>query len=232
MVLYLFGSNTCISQDSLSTELTHRKTAYFISGGLLATGILINADKTKNNIQDWVRQRSNLPNTKVDDYLQYAPIPMMGLYNLTHKVKKSEWHRQTRHFLVSQGLALGITYLLKYTVRAKRPSGGSYSFPSGHTAHVFASAGVLYSAFKDKNKMLALSGYLPAITTAIFRVSRDKHWVSDVVFGAGLGILASHLTYELNIWNSRTHKDKDSALMSAVSFGLNQNGIGLTISLR
>lgn len=78
-----------------------------------------------------------------------------------------------------------ITLPLKVAVNRRRPNGGKYSFPSGHSAAAFAVAPVLASRLGPRLGALA---YLAAATTAIGRVEEHKHYLSDVIFGASVGL--------------------------------------------
>ena len=82
-------------------------------------------------------------------------------------------------------LTTAITTPLKVGVGRTRPNGGKYSFPSGHSALAFAAAPVVASHFGGKLGTLA---YLAAVATAMGRVEEHKHYVSDVVFGAAVGL--------------------------------------------
>ncbi len=86
--------------------------------------------------------------------------------------------------LVSQTFVQG----LKYSVRRARPDGSnSLSFPSGHTASTFATATVLQRHFGWK---AGLPAYAFAAYVGAARMSADKHHLSDVVLGAGIGLVA------------------------------------------
>jgi membrane-associated phospholipid phosphatase len=76
-----------------------------------------------------------------------------------------------------------------------RANGTSRSFPSGHSTAAFSNASVLYNEFYESSPLLAYSGYTFATATAIFRMSNNRHWVSDVMVGAGIGILVTELVY-------------------------------------
>ena len=76
---------------------------------------------------------------------------------------------------------------------------------------------------------LAYSGYLFATTTGVFRVLNNKHWVGDVLVGAGIGILVTDLVYRfepLKNWNPFKNK-KTKVIMSPTytdnKFGLYAN---------
>jgi hypothetical protein len=85
--------------------------------------------------------------------------------------------------LVSQALVLGI----KGAVQRPRPEGSGYSFPSGHTASAFATATVLQRNFGWK---FGGPAYAAATYVAASRVQGKHHYVSDVAFGAALGVVA------------------------------------------
>ena len=83
----------------------------------------------------------------------------------------------------------------EYTVGEIRPDGGPHSFPSGHTANAFLGAHVAWKEFKDSCPVLAYSGYALATFVACSRLYNNRHWVADVIAGAGFGILSVELAY-------------------------------------
>ena len=87
----------------------------------------------------------------------------------------------------AQLIAQGLTLALKETSRRSRPEGGGFSFPSGHTAVSFASATVLQQEFGWK---VGIPAYAVASYVAASRVQMKRHYLSDVTFGAALGIVA------------------------------------------
>lgn len=90
----------------------------------------------------------------------------------------------------SLAVTLGVTYALKYSIDAKRPNGGSQSFPSGHTS-------ISFSAAEFIRKRYGWGYGVPAYATAAFvaysRVESRQHYLQDVVAGAGIGILSSYI---------------------------------------
>jgi len=227
--LILFGilfSTVLLCQDTTKVSKGNAAT-YIIPTTLLVSGLILNQESLKFDARNWVRKHYAIPDTRIDDVLQHIPLAMMYIGDLAYQRPTNEVMRQTRHLLVSQGLTLGVVYLLKEVTKEQRPTGGSRSFPSGHTAYSFAGATVFYHAFKDNSKVLAYLGYLPATMTAVYRVLRDKHWVSDVVFGAGIGVLASQLSYHFNIWNSTSSGSKKrERLKFSIGMASNSYGIG------
>ena len=85
-------------------------------------------------------------------------------------------------------MAEAITQTLKYTTRRERPDGsGKNSFPSGHAADTFAFATAFERHIGWKG---AVPAYLFSSYVAISRLPDNRHWLSDTVFGAGVGIIA------------------------------------------
>ena len=88
---------------------------------------------------------------------------------------------------------------LKYITKVSRPDGSANnSFPSGHTATAFAGAEFLWQEYKDKSVWYGISGYLIATGTGLLRIYNEKHWLTDVVAGAGIGILSTKIAYWIN----------------------------------
>lgn len=85
-------------------------------------------------------------------------------------------------------LAQALTQGIKLAARRTRPDGTSLSFPSGHTASAFATAAVLerHYGWKAGVPAYALAGYIGAS-----RLSENRHYLSDVIFGATVGIVAA-----------------------------------------
>jgi len=85
--------------------------------------------------------------------------------------------------IVSQAMTQGI----KLTVGRARPDGTQYSFPSGHSASAFATAAVLQRHLGWK---AGIPAYGVATYVAASRIQVKRHYLSDVAFGAALGMMA------------------------------------------
>jgi len=85
----------------------------------------------------------------------------------------------------AQLLTEGLVQAMKYTVRRDRPTGECCAFPSGHAASAFAAASVL-------ERHLGYRGSWPALAAATYvatsRLVDNRHFLSDVMFGAGIGM--------------------------------------------
>ena len=108
---------------------------------------------------------------------------------------KNHWFDQSKNLFISNVIASLITNRLKVITHKTRPNGDEHSFPSGHTTIAFTNAAVLFNEFKETSPVLAYSGYAFATATGGFRVANNKHWVSDVMVGAGIGMLVTQLVY-------------------------------------
>lgn len=82
-----------------------------------------------------------------------------------------------------------VTQGVKYGVRRTRPDGGHRSFPSGHASSAFATAEILRRRYGWK---AGLPAYAGAAYIAISRIAERQHYLTDVVFGAAIGIAAAH----------------------------------------
>jgi membrane-associated phospholipid phosphatase len=83
-----------------------------------------------------------------------------------------------------------VTAAVKGATGRARPDGSNnFAFPSGHTSTVFASASVLYEFYGWK---AGLPAFAIATVTGLSRISDNRHWLSDTVGGAVLGLWMGH----------------------------------------
>ena len=154
----------------------------------------VNNDKGKKNTQLLTNFK-----TGIDDYSQFfGPAMVVGL-KLGGYEGRSDWPR----LLASAGMSYGIMALLvngiKYTAKEMRPDGSSAnSWPSGHTATAFVGATLLHKEYGlTRSPWFSVAGYGVAAATGVMRVLNNRHWVSDVMSGAGIGIMSAELGYAL-----------------------------------
>jgi membrane-associated phospholipid phosphatase len=103
--------------------------------------------------------------------------------------------------ILSQALVQGI----KYSVQRDRPTGECCAFPSGHAASAFATASVLERHFGYRNSWPAL---VAASYVAASRLHDNRHFLSDVVFGAAVGTASG--------WTVVGHHGRDNFSLAPV----------------
>lgn len=134
-----------------------------------------------------------------DDALQYAPAVTLLTMKLSGVKSKSNWPQMLTADGFSVALTAGIVELLKTTTNVRRPDGSdNHSFPSGHTATAFMTATMLHHEYGEKYPWLSVMGYGCATATGLMRMANNRHWLSDVMAGAGIGILTTEVGYLLS----------------------------------
>ncbi|WP_245681331.1 phosphatase PAP2 family protein [Arcticibacter eurypsychrophilus] len=131
-----------------------------------------------------------------DNYLQYAPI--FAVYGLDLAGIKSKHNLIDRSalLLISAAIMSVSVSTTKSATHRLRPNGDNYhSFPSGHTATAFMSAEFLHQEYKDQSPWYSIMGYTVATATGALRLYNEAHWFSDVIAGAGYGILSTKISY-------------------------------------
>ncbi len=132
----------------------------------------------------------------LDDYLQYAPaivafsLPLVGVHG--------------QHGFVDQVMMFGLSNIFlnlavqpaKRIFKSMRPDSSNHlSFPSGHTTEAFANAELLRLEYRGQSPWYGIAGYAAAATTGYLRMYHDKHWLNDIIAGAGIGILSTRLSW-------------------------------------
>lgn len=194
MILGCASTANAQVKDSLYPQKLLRRS--IVPAALITGGVLINKSQFEQSLQE--RLRSGLRedfHSDLDDYLQYAPVAELYLADILGVKGRNHWFDQTKYLLISNLLTSGITQGLKYITLKERPNGAPYAFPSGHTSFAFNNAAVLYKEFTETSPLLAYSGYAFAASTGVYRMLNNRHWLSDVILGAGIGMLVVELVY-------------------------------------
>lgn len=146
-----------------------------------------------------------------ESYFQFGPIVMVYGLNLVGVSGKNTFIDRTALLALSSGILGATGYATKHLTHRLRPNGDDYlSFPSGHTGIAFMGAEFLAQEYTDKSPIYTVIGYTFATTTGVFRLYNRDHWFSDVVAGAGYGILSTKISYLVYpyIRDWITHKNK------------------------
>ena len=171
----------------------------FIPAGLMALGIATidnGRESIKNEIVEERNEHFLSFRTPVDNYLQFSPVVIA--YGLDAFGVKSRTDLVNRSAILFKGelCMLGTVFLLKSLTHQLRPDGSNYSsFPSGHTAQAFAGATFLSEEYKERFKWMPYAAYSLASGVGVLRMANNRHYISDVLMGAGMGILSMKLAY-------------------------------------
>lgn len=131
-----------------------------------------------------------------DNFLQFAPGVAFYALNLAGVKSKHSVVDGTAIYVLAEAIMSGSTFSVKHIVGRDRPDGAdNYSFPSGHTANAFAAAEFLNQEYRDVSPWIGYASYTVATATGVLRMYNNKHWLSDVVTGAGFGIASTKLAY-------------------------------------
>jgi hypothetical protein len=170
--------------------------ATLISYGVLATDNgqleLFNTE-LKGEVKEHIDYK-----TSIDDFSQYTPLVSIFLLDVSgipgkNKLKDKTIIASTAYLIMGVSVAS-----IKRISHIERPDGSGFnSFPSGHTATAFMGAELLFQEYKDVSYWYGISGYFVAAGTGAFRMINNRHWLSDIAAGAGIGILSTKLSYWL-----------------------------------
>lgn len=162
-------------------------TLTLVGGGVIAGVIAHNSD---SRLANWAAEQGVSGYTPLgrrfgDGWTQG------GIALATYGVGLAARHRPTIHIgsdlIRAQVLNAVLTRGAKVIADRRRPGGGPHSMPSGHTSATFATAAVLEQHYGWKVGA-------PAMAMASFvgwsRVRDHQHWLSDVVVGAAVGLVA------------------------------------------
>ncbi|GHT71530.1 phospholipid phosphatase [Bacteroidia bacterium] len=197
----------CIVVDSVAQTTNHKsflKTkdviGIAIPVAMITYGIIsIESDALKKldySTRNELLEDNSMWYNRWDDYFQFSPAVLAFGLKLSGVEGKHKLSDMFILYCLSNILESGFIYTIKYLTGRKRPDGSNYhSFPSGHTATAFVAAEFLYQEYKDQSVWISVGGYGMATLIGISRVYNNKHWVSDVVAGAGIGILSTKIVY-------------------------------------
>lgn len=226
------------SQDTLNVRVNDKAykfkpeklivPAIFVSYGVLS--LTVDGLKELNTSTKYESSEHIMPGAKIDNYMQYAPAVAVYGLNLAGVKGKHNFKDRTIIYATSQLVSAALVLPTKHLVKEERPDGSNrFSFPSGHTATAFSSAHFMFREYKDTNLWLSLSGYPVAAATGIYRIFNDKHWVGDVVAGAGIGILSTEMAYWLFLMTSKwlSPKNEKQSFVILPTYQSKQIGLNL-----
>lgn len=135
----------------------------------------------------------------VETILQWTPTASVYLMDATGVRLR---HRFRDHVLLDAGslvLAGGAGWVMR-RISSGMPRFGlkeGTEFPSGHATNAFRGAELLRQELRGRSPVLSWSGYVVAALVSFLRMSHGQHQWSEVVAGAGLGVLSTRSVYWL-----------------------------------
>ncbi|HIW97695.1 MAG TPA: phosphatase PAP2 family protein [Candidatus Tidjanibacter gallistercoris] len=169
--------------------------------------------------------------THVDDYLQYAPIA--AYFGLSWIKTEHNFLEKTIVAATSYLVMAAIVNTMKFAIPVLRPDGSAWnSFPSGHTATAFTGAHLLFREYRSVSPWIGVAGYAAAAATGVMRILNRRHWLSDVVTGAGIGIASVEIAYLLLpvfdrwIYGKKEETTRRTSMLFAPAVGYGYYGAG------
>lgn len=128
-----------------------------------------------------------------DNILQYTPAAGYAIAAICGAGEHGFWE-QALTGVTAFGLMMASVHIVKFATANTRPNGRPNSFPSGHTATAFMGAELVRLEY---GPWWGLAAYSVACVTGFMRVWNNWHWTSDVIAGAGFGVLSAQAAYWL-----------------------------------
>jgi membrane-associated phospholipid phosphatase len=187
-----------LSGDTLTSQRWYQSKAFRIS---VVPAALLTSSALTWGIRNDIREIRNrfIPtfDDHFDDLTQFVPGLSVYALNAAGIKGKHSVKRATVSMLIGGGISAVLVTALKYTTNVVRPDGSTNnSFPSGHTASAVVSATFLHKEYGQyRDPLYSVGGYAFAAATGIGRQLNNRHWISDVLAGAGIGLISTEIGY-------------------------------------
>lgn len=229
-LLFLSSSVNAQVKDSLTRKSTISE--FILPTALVVEGLLAITDNDILGREEIREERSeHFPRFRFtgDDYVQYVPLSIAFILKSVGVEGKHDSFNSISLLLKSELLMGALVYSGKKITAVPRPDTGALnSFPSGHTAQAFMAATFLHKEFGQGRPWVTITGYTLATGVGLLRVMNDRHWASDVLVGAGIGVLSTNLVYLAHKSSKKLKPRKHQFTALYIPKGL---GIGFTAFL-
>jgi PAP2 superfamily len=213
--------------------------AFILPGAMIAYGVLAVRNGTLQHVNGDVKEQIWQDNPHrpfhLDNYLMFAPTFSVYALNAAGVHGRDNFKDRTIILLMANVIANGTIFSVKGWSHERRPDGSdNLSFPSGHTAEAFAGAEFMRMEYKDVSPWYGVAGYAMATATGMLRMYNDKHWMSDVMAGAGVGIASTRLAYWLypKVQRLFTHRGMDPEHATIVMPTYQDGSVGFALVKR
>ncbi len=200
---YPYGFQTTLVDDQdLKWYQTDTGISLMVSAGFFTMAAItysedgvFNREKVRDEINRYLPNYEN----KIDDLTQYIPYAATFALDAFGVKSRHKLLRKTTTMATSLALNGIVVHTMKGLIDEERPDGNeNNSFPSGHTTTAFMGAHIFHKEYGHLSPYYTVAAYALATFTGVFRQLNNRHWVSDVMMGAGLGISLTELGYFIN----------------------------------
>ncbi|PSL34027.1 phosphatase PAP2 family protein [Dyadobacter jiangsuensis] len=216
LIIFLLFSTTSFAQsltaaDSLPVRKPLTLQQFYAPASLIIGGLIANGhseESIKNELAESRNRHIPRFHTHIDDYMQFSPLVVAYGLDAFGIKSKTDVLNRTAILVKGEAMALTTATILKSATHTLRPDGSTYnSFPSGHTTQAFAAATFLNEEYKDRYPWMPYASYTVASSVGLLRVANNRHYISDVLVGAGIGYLSMKVAY----WTHRYKGGKPRA---------------------
>jgi len=182
----------CHSEEFRVTQLI--APAVLIAGGTFATYNPWFRSNVNEPVRDYVLEKGF--SRSYVDYLMsgLAPAAYLGI-GWTWLQHSHSGKERAAVLATATAIQCAMEYGIKFSTKIMRPDNSTAtSFPSQHTAFAFMGAELMRIEY---GPWWGIGAYSLAAATAIMRIYNNRHWVSDLIGGAGVGILSAQAAYWL-----------------------------------
>lgn len=222
-ILFAQTDSLTVNVEKTRWQKTGKVLGIAIPSAMITYGIISLGDngirQLDYDIRNSIAKKNTFWNTRFDDYLWISPAATAFGMNLCGVKSVHNLKDMAILYTLSNVLNAGVVYTTKNITDRERPDvSDNHSFPSMHTSTAFVAAEFLHQEYKDKSVWISVGGYAMASFIGVARVYNNKHWLSDVVTGAGIGILSTKAAYwaypyiqKIFCWKNTGEKDRDTA---------------------
>jgi len=233
-IFFLFIIITMLFQPSLYGQ-NKRIIGIAVPSAMITYGLISLGNNAIREMDFQIRhsleQNNAFWETRVDDYVQFVPAFTAYTMILCYVESTHQLLDMTIIYGLSNLFAGSIVYGTKIITGRERPNHSDHlSFPSGHTETAFVAAEFLHQEYRNKSVWISIGGYSAATFVGIARVYKNRHWVSDVVAGAGIGILSTKVVCRVYPHFRKLFGERDRPLHAIIIPGYNQGNLSLYLS--
>lgn len=197
-----------VARDSCNSRFDAKQ--LILPGALIAVGAFGVENgwmkRINRNVNSEMRHLSGGHYFRADNFIQYLPAASylaLGEFN----GMRPKHNLRDRAIITATSFAVmcAVVQPVKHIVGERRPDKPDFfdSFPSGHTATAFMGAELARSEY---SLGIGIAAYGVACGVGFFRLYNNRHWLNDVIAGAGAGILSARIgIWMLPVWERLFH---------------------------